>query len=724
MAKSATSSRGDALSAMSSMAGDRTDTIGAEDTENFVQYLLEGSGAEHKVDFTALRDDLDSFRRDAREKNTSKLSRSRPDIFQYESGATDDSTRFLSHPFLDASRTTVTTTTTTTQRSHAELTTEDRVNEFRRSISQRSNSDGGGGGESQQGRIRDERETGRELVSRSRSGGTSHGSEKPSSGREQNRDTAARSSGFGESQNLKRAQDTAVAPAPSATTHTPHSQFDNNRLADEIRRKDETIQTLINQLAETQQETQHCKLQLEEAREARAREVARDVAVIQELQTSLKNSMSQTSSLTAALAATKSELTTWKSRCEEYKQKAKENATEVERLRMELGEVDEKAAKKQERLERTFTEITGQYKRNPAKSGLDRLTVEVIQVYEEKLERMRSEARSSRPRKPEPLRASQNAENVATASENRDPRSSIHRTQSQPTIPKSNVITLDDELAPQDPLTKSLTRQLQTLQARLSAALAALAARDTQIDLLKLQLETVKSQPWPSHSAALSSPLTTRDLIRIDKQAHHRKLHNLDTLTRDETLSLLHDICTRFEIGDVSDLPNVLEKVEVVVRLSSQWEAFLRGVERVVGGCRVRVVSGRRSRGEGRELGSRLEGFLEVLEEWRGVVEESAGVKQQNETMQRDLNHFRDLFEVPPNDAVVPRMNDLYVFSAEVAQGLDRLQDLLGLESSVQRGRVLSHAVEALSGTSKTVEGSQNHIPSTQYVPRTTTHVD
>ncbi len=45
------------------------------------------------------------------------------------------------------------------------------------------------------------------------------------------------------------------------------------------------------------------------------------------------------------------------------------------------------------------------------------------------------------------------------------------------------------------------------------------------------------------------------------------------------------------------------------------------------------------------------------------------------------VRHFRNLFDVPTIDAVIPRINQLYVFEAEVESGLRRLRSMLRLRS-------------------------------------------
>jgi hypothetical protein len=53
------------------------------------------------------------------------------------------------------------------------------------------------------------------------------------------------------------------------------------------------------------------------------------------------------------------------------------------------------------------------------------------------------------------------------------------------------------------------------------------------------------------------------------------------------------------------------------------------------------------------------------------------------------------LFEISTPTAVLPKMNDLYVFWAEVNEGLVGLRKVLNLEASAQPGRVLIHALDA-----------------------------
>lgn len=68
---------------------------------------------------------------------------------------------------------------------------------------------------------------------------------------------------------------------------------------------------------------------------------------------------------------------------------------------------------------------------------------------------------------------------------------------------------------------------------------------------------------------------------------------------------------------------------------------------------------------------------------------------------QQAVHHFRDLFEIRSSAAVIPKMNDLFVFWAEVTAGLGRLKEALSLDDAAQPGRILVHAADALESMDK-----------------------
>ncbi|KAJ3088931.1 hypothetical protein HK102_007622, partial [Quaeritorhiza haematococci] len=64
--------------------------------------------------------------------------------------------------------------------------------------------------------------------------------------------------------------------------------------------------------------------------------------------------------------------------------------------------------------------------------------------------------------------------------------------------------------------------------------------------------------------------------------------------------------------------------------------------------------------------------------------------------MTKAINHFRHLFEVRSEGDVLPKMNEIYVFWAEVQAGLARLREALGVPGTLQPGRVLVRAAECV----------------------------
>lgn len=90
------------------------------------------------------------------------------------------------------------------------------------------------------------------------------------------------------------------------------------------------------------------------------------------------------------------------------------------------------------------------------------------------------------------------------------------------------------------------------------------------------------------------------------------------------------------------------------------------------------------------------------------------------EIAQQALSHFRDLFEVR-NASVIPRMNELFVFWSEATDGiknisdnslgLERMRGILGLDASVQPGRLLDLTCQALEKSKPAEKKEDSEVP-------------
>ncbi|KAI8907623.1 hypothetical protein DFJ77DRAFT_173001 [Powellomyces hirtus] len=341
---------------------------------------------------------------------------------------------------------------------------------------------------------------------------------------------------------------------------------------------------------------------------------------------------------------------------------------------MQLADAAEKAEKTRARNERTFANVTGQYRRNPNKSGLDRLTLEVVQVYEEKLgEKVREVDELKRKVRGE-REASTNGRDIH---DNREWRaasrgSSVSRKSSNHNSNKNNgednghedaVVDIDEELrargketdtnkikikgnrrpardSPHDDedqqsqLARAMGQQVNSLQARLNATLAALQTTQKENDLLQLQLLASKKPEWTNNnnnnnnniitttsSTAITTKdrtgLQTRDLIRMDKQAYRLRLYKIDALQVEDARNLLKDVCVRFECDDVHNLPTVLERVEMVMRLVPQMEVFIHHISRAVSAAQMRLVDDQEhDNSHKNEMYQRLPQLSKTVEEW------------------------------------------------------------------------------------------------------------
>ncbi|KAJ3019411.1 hypothetical protein HKX48_002110 [Thoreauomyces humboldtii] len=417
----------------------------------------------------------------------------------------------------------------------------------------------------------------------------------------------------------------------------------------------------------------------------------------------------------------------------------------IDRVRMELAQTKQQSQKQRERNEKTFAQITGQYQRNPQKSGIDRLTLEVIDVYEDRLGKAKAEI--------EQLKSVKNA--VAPTTEgsghHRSFRSSDH-TQRDREIDWRQSVDLESEVYARgklegnsndssdhrSALERALGQQVNSLETRLSATLSALQTSQKDSELLKLELLASKKSDWksgPADRGRQPNGLQTRDLIRMDKQAYKLRLYRIDELQPADARELLKDVCVRFDCADVANLPGTLERVEVVMRLVPQMEAFIKDIAAVIASARERI-SGPEPESQLEPL-QRLPELVSAIKEWGGRINDveilrdfsakvhnvlkvretpgSSDVLQeiirlqttgevkgwsntqaaQADATRRALDHFRDLFQVRPSVDVVPKMDELYVQFAELQSGLARLKKVLDLDTSMSPAQVLMHAADA-----------------------------
>ncbi|KND02064.1 uncharacterized protein SPPG_02567 [Spizellomyces punctatus DAOM BR117] len=547
-------------------------------------------------------------------------------------------------------------------------------------------------------------------------------------------------------------------------------------LITEYVRRGEMVQNLVNKVAQVEKQGEIWHEKAKEAEAQRQRAGGNDMRTIDELQKTIKASVTQNATLTAELATARAECADLRKRYESLKKHMKEEEDRVERIKMEMAHMVEKAEKTRQRNERTFMTITGQYHRNPNKSGLDRLTLEVIEVYEDKLSKARQEVETLRVKLVEMSQQTRSRSSPQEEANGKfEPMSSFRASKnghSSRAVSARDGIDLEAELAARgkgaleltleeeraEQLQRAMGQQINGLQARLEAMTQALRESQKEADLLKLQLLASKKADWMEQTKReRANGLKTRDLIRMDKKAYKLRLFKIDNLSLEECQELLKDVCVKFDINDIDRLSTALETVETVIRLVPQMEKFIQGVDGAVWAHKSRFLGDNENEGDvqlGPRLYHRLPETLEVVESWAKSIGDievlrdfrrrvhdimrtrqtassdencleairrmQSGQQQRqrvpsagapvNDAAYLAVNHFRDLFELRPTEDVQAKMNDLYVFYAEVQAGLGRLRDTLGLDHSIQPGRVLVHAADAVHSLAELSEAMRKSI--------------
>ncbi|KAJ3182341.1 hypothetical protein HDU87_008504 [Geranomyces variabilis] len=414
-------------------------------------------------------------------------------------------------------------------------------------------------------------------------------------------------------------------------------------LLSELNRKNDLVQDLHTRAAAAEEERSKVLERTQRMYTHRQREAGADINVIEQLQHSLRSSNSETKIIESDLVAAQATVADLRARCAQLEKQRKIDGEQTEKLRMMLADTAEKAEKTRQRNERTFAQITGQYERNPNKSGLDRLTLEVINVYEETLAKTRAELAELRKQnaKTRGGQAGLPPNNTRHSSQQASRPGSAHRdsprngaspvdpmAEQRAREPNGNsyggaLESAQDEES-QSALARAMGQQVNSLTARLAATSAALAESQKENDLLNLRLLATKKTEWtrgrgeppPVGERGHGSGLQTRDLIRMDKQAYRLRLYKIDGLDVAACRELLKDVCVKFECNDVTALPAVLERVEICLRLVPQMDQFIQDVAAIVKDVSTRIVGDGGNPVPKAEIYHRLPHLKSAIQDW------------------------------------------------------------------------------------------------------------
>ncbi|KAL7751327.1 hypothetical protein RI367_003187 [Sorochytrium milnesiophthora] len=433
------------------------------------------------------------------------------------------------------------------------------------------------------------------------------------------------------------------------------------------------------------------------------------------------------------------------------KHKAEQNQLEAQALREQLSGFKDKANKQRQRAERSFDAISRQHqrqKRSGSRSMLDEMTVDVIDVYESRLEELQNEVNS--------LKA-----NAKKKSGNSPVEADSQELDAEATERLKRYIQevkpVEDEFLR---LKHTMEQQVNLLQKRLEETNVALARSEQERDLLKLQLLSAKgSSAMPDVNQQRGRnkqayTVDTREMIRRDKLNYKLKLYKIDELPAEQCRDMLKDICIRLDLNDVHGVVSALEEVAKVLHLVPQMQKYIKQVDEVVW-AHQRALAGSSPRPATRKPVRsdpasppvhKLHDTLQAIQYWAQELSELDTLRTYIEKIYRLLRlreglpsdadiqdvcleemkrliafeknihrvdrlnlqdkeesaygrivtHFCNLFEVPVVSDVFPKMNELYVFVSEVDIGMRRLRQVLEIDPVVKVSTVLQKAADEL----------------------------
>ncbi|KAI9350761.1 hypothetical protein BDR26DRAFT_930068 [Obelidium mucronatum] len=362
----------------------------------------------------------------------------------------------------------------------------------------------------------------------------------------------------------------------------PSSQHRKMSVGNELSRKTEDTQKLSERITNSLEERQKLEDQVQQYADDLKRGESKDWKIIQEQQDSLTSASSQIAVLRSDLVSAKHDAQDAKVIQAQLKKRLAQ--AEIEKLEAvsELETFKAKVEKTRKQNEQNFTRIAetvNRYKTDVSKSGIDRLTLEVIEVYESKLADLRKEV------------SELSAGNQTQQTEPTDLTGSFSRA--------NRVVDFDQEIHSLErsgfPQTRHFARQgpdgenytvsvdstkmihaqrlleekVRDLEDRLESAQKKGTEAIQQSELLRLQLLE-------------NTGLSTRELIRRDKQSWKMKLYQIDAMNLDECRTMLKNVCIHLAITDVPSLLPGLAAIDSTLRLLPQLQSFITTIDTLV----------------------------------------------------------------------------------------------------------------------------------------------
>ncbi|KAJ3076379.1 hypothetical protein HDU98_003633 [Podochytrium sp. JEL0797] len=386
---------------------------------------------------------------------------------------------------------------------------------------------------------------------------------------------------------------------PSSPTHQDLTHT-LTTLLNELSSRTRDAQTLQTRVREETHAREQLETRIHELERTDREAVSKDWKIIQEQQDALASTSSQIAILRSDLVTARHDLQDAQTIHSHLKQRLAEQELAKLSALSDLESIKQKAEKTRKQNEQTFSRIAetvNRYRTDVSKSGVDRLTLEVIEVYESKLAELRSEV--------DELRS-------LHYNTTHNQKTSVGGMAGDPNPPTSRIVTdLDQEIASLESQThrrqftrqgpngesytvtldrtnlihaqKVLEEQIENLEHRLDQAHQKLTESTQQSELLRLQLLESKRPGWVQQARTdLNASLTTRELIRRDKTSYTLKLYQIDAMNLSECRSLLKQICIHLSITDVPSLLPGLEAIDKTLRLLPQLQRFITQMQDLV----------------------------------------------------------------------------------------------------------------------------------------------
>jgi lysyl-tRNA synthetase class I len=171
---------------------------------------------------------------------------------------------------------------------------------------------------------------------------------------------------------------------------------------------------------------------------------------------------------------------------------------------------------------------------------------------------------------------------------------------------------------------------------------------------------------------------------------------NINLKTSEETKRILKKVCYGLGINNLTDIESKIDKINMVVRLIPQMENFIRQINATVNAYELDTSTN--TNNQTRKLDELLKivrkwaenytkddkGFIKDIHELLYIQQDESSYKSclleiikliepkksDSQISKQCFEHFKNLFEVNDDMKVLMKMNDLFVFWAEVNDGI------------------------------------------------------